>query len=123
MLAVLKRLLYWTPRLVCILYIVFVSLFALDVVNEHLPFPRVIGALAMHLIPTAIMTVLLILSWRWEWVGGVGFVALALLYIEMMGGLSRAYPIIFGPALLIGILFLVNWMSRLRMIHGLQQHR
>jgi hypothetical protein len=107
-----KQLLYWAPRLLGIVFILFVSTFALDVFSEHLPFPRTILALVIHLIPTAIMTALLIVSWRWEWVGGVGFVALALLYIEMMGGLPRAYPIIFGPGLLIGILFLVSWVLR-----------
>jgi hypothetical protein len=33
-----KRLLLWTPRVVSITFIAFLSLFALDVFNEHLSF-------------------------------------------------------------------------------------
>ena len=105
-------LLYWTPRVLCILFIVFVSMFALDVFNEHLPFWRMIAALARHLVPTALMTVLLLVSWRREWVVAAGFVVLALLYVSRMGGLSHAYAIIVVPALLIAALFLLNWIYR-----------
>jgi hypothetical protein len=33
-----KRLLFWTPRAFSIIFIAFLSLFALDVFNEHLSF-------------------------------------------------------------------------------------
>ena len=107
-----KDLLYWSPRVLCILFIVLVSLFALDVFNEHLPFWPMLAALGMHLIPTLLMTALLLVSWRWEWVGAVGFVGLALLYVNRMGGFAHAYAIIFVPALLIAALFFMNWMMR-----------
>lgn len=105
-------LLYWTPRVLCILFFVFVSMFALDVFNEHLPFRRMMVALAMLMVPTMIMTALLLVSWRWEWVGAVGFVVLALLYVSRIGGLFHAYAIILVPALLIAALFLLNWIYR-----------
>ncbi len=107
-----KGLLYWAPRALCILFIVFVSLFALDVFDERLPFWRMLAALGMHLIPTFIMIVLLAISWRWEWVGATGFAALSVLYIVRMGGISHAYAVILVPALVIALLFLLNWVYR-----------
>ena len=35
-----KRLLYWVPRILAILFATFISIFALDVFGEHLPFWR-----------------------------------------------------------------------------------
>jgi hypothetical protein len=68
----------------------------------------------MHLIPTAILLIVLALSWRWEWVGGVLFTALGVLYLVMFWGkfALSVYLLISGPLFLVGILFLMNWVSR-----------
>ena len=62
-----KPLLFWTPRVLCLLFAVFLSLFALDVFNEGYGFWKTILALLMHLIPTWIVLAILAISWRWEW--------------------------------------------------------
>src|SRR5262249_53398337 len=66
-----KRLLFWTPRVLCLLFAAFISLFALDVFGESRGFWQTALALAMHLIPTFILLAVLALSWRWEWIGGL----------------------------------------------------
>lgn len=108
------RLLYWTPRVLCILFAVFISMFALDVFGEHRSFWQTVLALAMHLVPTALLLLILLVAWRWEWVGFVGFCALGTLYIVTMWGRFHwsVYAIISGPAFLIGALFLLNWLYR-----------
>ena len=60
-----KRLLFWTPRIMCILFAVFVSLFAFDVFGEGYGFWKTLLALLMHLIPTGIILigVLFLLNW------------------------------------------------------------
>jgi len=60
-----KRLLFWTPRIMCILFAVFVSLFAFDVFGEGYGFWKTPLALLMHLIPTGIILigVLFLLNW------------------------------------------------------------
>ena len=63
------RLLYWSPRVLCIAFAIFVSLFALDVFNEGLGLAKTILALSIHLIPTAFLVIVLAVSWRWEQVG------------------------------------------------------
>ena len=66
-----KRLLFWTPRALAIVFIAFLSLFALDVFGEGYGFWQTLLALVIHLIPTWILIALLILAWRWEWIGAV----------------------------------------------------
>lgn len=109
-----KRLLFWTPRILCILFAVFISLFALDVFSEGYGFWETILALLMHLIPTFVILIVLAISWRWEWVGGILFVAMGVFYIVWCWGQFPwvTYLSISGPLLLVGVLFLVNWFYR-----------
>ena len=107
-----KRLLFWTPRVFCILFALFVSLFALDVFGEGLGFWKTILALFIHLIPTYIVIAVLVAAWRWEWIGGVLFIFLGVLYIYMWRGHWSAYLVISGPLFLLGGLFLLNWFYR-----------
>jgi hypothetical protein len=109
-----KRLLFWTPRILCLVFAVFISLFALDVFGEGYGFWEAILAFLIHLIPTGIILIVLAISWRWEWVGGILFIALGTAYIVTTWERFRwpAYLVISGPLLVIGVLFLVNWRYR-----------
>jgi hypothetical protein len=109
-----KRLLFWTPRIGCLLFAAFISLFALDVFEENRGFWNTTLALLMHLIPTAILLLILALSWRWEWVGGLTFPALGAIYLVAFWGRFHwsAYAIISGSLFLVGGLFLVGWRMR-----------
>ncbi len=110
-----KRLLFWAPRVLCILLAMFLSVFALDVFSEGYGFWQTIGALLLHLIPVYIVVIVLVIAWRREWVGAILFIALALLYPVMMWGRQfhwSAYLGIPGPLVLIGVLFLLSWKYR-----------
>jgi hypothetical protein len=115
-----KRLLFWTPRILGLLFAAFISIFALDVFDEHHGFWETALALGMHLIPTAILLVLLALSWRWGWIGAVLFPALGALYLVNFWGRFpwSVYAIISGPMFLLGILFLLNWIFRAELRHA-----
>ena len=65
------KLLHWTPRVLCILAILFVSLFALDSFSAGRTFWQNIFALMMHLIPSFVLLAVLIIAWKWEKVGGI----------------------------------------------------
>ncbi len=73
--------LFWTPRIVCILFALFISLFALDVFEEDYSVFQTIIALLIHLIPTGIIVLVLVLSWRREWIGAFLFISFAMLYL------------------------------------------
>jgi hypothetical protein len=109
-----RNLLYWTPRILVILFAVFISLFALDVFGEGYGLGETIIALVMHLIPTAVVLIVLAIAWRWEWVGGILFIALGVLYIALFWDRFEwpAFLIISAPLLLVGVLFLLNWFYR-----------
>lgn len=111
--------LYWTPRVLSIAFIGFLSLFALDVFNETSGFWKTILALAMHLIPSIVLIAVLVLAWKWEWIGAAIYAAAGVLYIAMVW--DRPAPdhiklswvlTISGPAFLIAVLFLANWLKR-----------
>jgi hypothetical protein len=113
-----KRLLFWTPRLLCILFAVFISLFALDVFGEGYGVWGTILAFLIHLIPTGILLIVLAITWRWEWVGGLLFPALGVLYLIMAWGRFPwpAYVVISGPLFLVGGLFLLGWWQKEKVI-------
>jgi hypothetical protein len=108
--------LFWVPRILCILFALFLSLFALDVFGEGYDLWQTIVALAMHLIPTGLVLVALAVAWRWEWVGGVLFFLLGVLYVALAWGRFdwTTYLVIAGPLFLIGALFAVDWFWRWR---------
>jgi hypothetical protein len=110
------RFLYWAPRILGVLIAIFVSLFALDVFGEGYPLWETVVALMMHLIPTAIILMILAIAWRWERVGGFLFVVLAVLYIALFWDPSRwpAYLMISGPLFLAGGLFIFGSYYRER---------
>ena len=110
----MRQLLFWSPRVLTLLFAVFLSLFALDVFEEGYGFWDTVVALFLHLIPTWILLIVLAVSWRWEWGGAVMLVVLGLVYIHFAAG--RGHPewalVISGPLFLVGGLFLLNWLKR-----------
>lgn len=109
-----KRVVFWTPRILGILFAMFISIFALDVFGEGYNFWETIVALLMHLVPTGIIVIALAIAWRWEWVGAILFAGLGAGYVIMAWGRFEwgTYLLIAGPLFLIGVLFLVNWFFR-----------
>jgi hypothetical protein len=109
-----KRIMIWTPRFLSILFAIFVSLFALDVFSEDYGIWETIVALLIHLVPTYLILIALTLAWRWEWVGAVAFIALGVFYLIWSWGEFEwvTYLVISGPLILVGVLFLVNWVYR-----------
>ncbi len=110
----IKRVLFWTPRVLCILFAMFLSLFALDVFSEGYGFGETILALLIHLVPVYILVIVLVIAWRWEWVGAILFTALAVFYVVWSWGRFPlvTYLIFAGSLALIGVLFLFNWIYK-----------
>ncbi len=72
------RIYHWLPRIICILAILFISLFAADAFSPGLTIWQQLGAFIIHLIPSFILLAFLIVAWKWEYVGGVIFVIIGL---------------------------------------------
>jgi hypothetical protein len=112
-----RRILFWTPRVLCILLAVFLSMFALDVFSEAYSFGETILALLIHLIPTCLVVLMLAIAWRRDWVGTLVFTALAVSYVVWSRRLDWIL-VISGPLFLISILFLLNWVHNKRLEHA-----
>ncbi|MCW5979411.1 MAG: hypothetical protein KIT09_15145 [Bryobacteraceae bacterium] len=109
----MRTALYWAPRILAIAFGLFVSLFALDSFSGQASIWVKLGRFAVHLIPVAIYAVILVLAWRWEWVGAALFAALGALYVATIGRQHLDWSLmIAGPLFLLAALFLAGWLRR-----------
>lgn len=72
------KIVHWVPRILCILAILFVSIFALDSFDPRLTLGQQLAGFAIHLIPSYVLIGFLIVAWRWELAGGILLMAVAL---------------------------------------------
>jgi len=72
------KIIHWTPRILCILAILFISMFALDSFDARNTIWHQLEAFAIHLIPTYILILFLVIAWKWELIGGTILIILAL---------------------------------------------
>ena len=115
----LKQILFWTPRVAGTLFILFISLFALDIFDMQLGLWETIVGLFMHLIPSILLTIAIIIAWRWEWVGAALFIGWAAWYVVGVRGQDWiAYVLISGLPALIGLFFLAGWIWRKQIRDG-----
>jgi hypothetical protein len=109
----IKQLLFWTPRVAGILFILFISIFALDVFGQGYSFWETLLALFMHLLPSIALAIAIVLAWRWEWIGALLFGGFAVWYVAVMRGFSiSVYLLLAGIPFVIGVLFAVGWIFR-----------
>ena len=102
----MKQFLFWIPRVLCILFALFLSMFSLDVFSEGYGFGETILALLTHLLPAISIIILLIIAWRWERVGAILCISLSLFLLLSSGGESWFISL---PLFLTGLLFLLSW--------------
>lgn len=120
-----SKFIYWTPRILSILFLLFLTIFSFDIFGNGYNFWETVIGLFMHNIPSLILLVVLIISWKHEIVGGIAFILAGLLYISWL--LITRKPewymlswslIIAGPAFFIGVLFLINWFKKKKVSKG-----
>ncbi|MBU0461116.1 MAG: hypothetical protein KJ574_00875 [Nanoarchaeota archaeon] len=119
-----NKYIYWIPRILSILFILFLAMFSLDIFDMNLGFWGTIVGLLMHNIPSFILTAVLVISWKYEIVGGIAFILAGLLYVVLMvvegirGGFGwdmiLSLILIAGIPIAVGILFLIGWYKKKR---------
>ena len=113
------KIIHWSPRVICILAILFVSMFALDAFDSKLSVWQQIGGFAMHLVPSFILLVFLIIAWKWELVGGILFtlvgVVLSPFVFKMNYNMNQSVSMSIGiiaaitfPFIVVGVLFIIS---------------
>ena len=117
----LNKFIYWAPRILSIIFIVFLALMYLDVISSELSFLQIVVGLFMHNIPAFILLAVVIISWKHELVGAIAFILVGILFIlrdfitVIMNGFDWriAWDLtLVGPALLVGILFIIGWFKK-----------
>ncbi|MBD3203462.1 hypothetical protein GF327_04150 [Candidatus Woesearchaeota archaeon] len=99
---------YWAPRILSISFILFFSMFSLDVFSENYTILETFAALFMHNVPTFLLVFALIIAWKKQAAGGILFLILGLISVLLF----RTYqdPIIFliisVPVIAIGLMFI-----------------
>jgi len=110
---------HWLPRILGILAILFISLFAADAFAPGLTIWQQLGAFFIHLIPSFILLVFLIVAWKWELIGGIIFMAIGLAFTPVIfifnynrnDSIWLSLVIILTitiPFVVVGILFLIS---------------
>ena len=110
---------HWLPRVICILAILFISIFAADAFAPGLTIWQQLGAFLMHLIPSFILLALLIVAWKWEYIGGIIFtvIGFGLSPFIFMHNYNMNHSVVMSlgiiltitfPFVVVGILFIIS---------------
>ncbi|MCX6282300.1 MAG: hypothetical protein NTU51_10095 [Bacteroidetes bacterium] len=124
-------LLYWAPRVLAILAILFVSVFSLDAFRAGLPLKTQILDWLMHMVPSFVLIIILAIAWRWENIGGMIFMAIGLAFSPFIfwGNYSMNHSIwmsffiiltITFPFILTGALFMLSHHTRKKAVELLK---
>jgi len=115
---------YWMPRILCILAILFVSMFSLDAFAPGLTIWQQLGDFFMHLIPSFVLFAVLIVAWKWELFGGIVFTIVGLglsPFIFLLnhnrnhfsvGASMGVVMMITFPFVVVGVLFIISHFLR-----------
>jgi hypothetical protein len=105
-----NKFLHWAPRILSIIFVGFLCLFSFDGFTEFNGWQTIL-TVAMHLLIPAVVLLGTIIAWKKDLVGTVIFFFFAAYYVLMVG-FNRHwswYAAISAPALITGILYLLNW--------------
>jgi hypothetical protein len=110
---------YWVPRILAIMAILFISMFALDSFEAGLTAWQQLQHFVLHLIPSFVLLAVLAVAWRWEHIGGIIYLILGLSLTPFVFAINyhrnhsiwislMVILVITMPFVLVGILFLVS---------------
>jgi len=112
----INKYLYWTPRILSLVFAAFLVIFSFDVFEEGLGFWQTALAFFIHNIPVLLLLAVAIIAWKRELVGAIGYGLFSLWYIYF--AVSRTgfslialswFGIIGVPAVLTSVLYYLNW--------------
>jgi hypothetical protein len=102
------------PRTLAILFILFISLFALDSFPGEASFLQELVGFLIHLIPSFVMIGLLAISWNRPLVGGWLFGLLAVLFTVRLNNYRSLFQfaVLSLPLIIISVLFFVCGLKK-----------
>ena len=123
------QVLHWSPRILCIVAILFVSLFAFDAFAPGLTIWQKLAGFSKHLIPSFILLACLIVAWKKELIGGILFVLIGLALSPFVFQLNYQRTHLVGvslviilmitfPFVVVGILFILSHFMKKKNLHN-----
>lgn len=105
-----KVLTIWFPRVLAIIYTLFIALLSFDVFSMDGSIIEKMGGLLIENIPTILLLIALFFAWKKPITGGAIFIVLSILFTFFFKTYQRwdAFVLISFPLLLVGGLFLLN---------------
>jgi len=110
----LLKILYWLPRILAILAIMFMLMFGFDSFSGDQPFGKELIGFLMSSIPGILLIVVLVVAWKQEIIGGTIFIVISVvlgIYFKSFTT-NPASLIILAPFFLVGILFILHHILR-----------
>lgn len=104
----------WIPRTLLIAFILFLTMFSLDVFEVEATFVEQLGGFIIHSVPSLILVVVLLISWKHALVGGVLCIACAVAFmLRWHLAMGDTFLTLILPLIVIGALFiLVHFAGR-----------
>lgn len=122
--------LYWLPRLLAIIAILFISSFALDTFTPGLTIWQQLGSFLLHMLPSFLLVIFLIIAWHKQLIGGILFILIGLIsspviYLHNLNvnhfTASQCLTIvslICVPFMVIGLLFLFSHHQKRKQVNN-----
>ncbi len=112
----MSKFLKWTPRILTIAFILFISLFALDSFGGDVPVLHQIIGFIIHLIPSFVLVAILILAWKKPQIGGIIFLGIGCAFTIFFNTYEHLlnFLLISCPVFIIGILFLITQNAKFK---------
>jgi hypothetical protein len=126
------KVIHWLPRILCILAILFISMFSLDVFAPGLTIWQQLGGFLIHNIPSFILLAFLIIAWKRELTGGIIFIVLGFIFSFLVylinhyrnhfsvGRSLIIVAMIALPLVVVGILFIISHNMKKKELSGVQ---
>jgi hypothetical protein len=67
------KVIHWAQRIICILAILFISIFAADAFAPGLSIWQQLKDFAINLLPDFVLLAIILIAWKWELTGGIIF--------------------------------------------------
>lgn len=101
---------FWIPRIMAILFILFLSVFALDMIEPGKPISTILLGITIHLLPNILLSLILWYAWHNERSGGILFIVLSILFMIFFHTYDNIFSflLITCPLFIIGALFLLH---------------
>lgn len=105
-----SKILYWIPRILTMLAILFMTMFSLDSFGGNETFGAKMLGFFIHNIPVLILIAILIIAWKWEVTGGTLFIIASIvgfIYFHSFSG-NPGSLVVIAPFSIVGILFILH---------------